>query len=329
MAARTRFALFAAVIAFAMMAAAYVYLHRPFAVNSPVLSAVALSETDPALERVGDLIYRGGIDIPRMDRNIGGLSALRWDAKSGRLLALTDDARWVWIVPDEPDGELSGLENIDTGELLGPDGATLIGKEQGDSESVTRSAEGGWLIGFERDHRIWRYPSLTGPPAPPAPMAVQPETVLGPLENNSGVEALAGDENSLFLCAEQVSLGGEPNCAAMSERGVFERQTHQAPEPLLGYGAAPTDADMAADGTLYILFRSYSKLRGNDAAIIAIDPNGARRDLAVLASPLTVDNFEGIAVREDDGRSFLYIVSDDNFSADQRTLLMKFEISRD
>ena len=45
-----------------------------------------------------------------------------------------------------------------------------------------------------------------------------------------------------------------------------------------------------------------------------------------LLPPLSVDNFEGLAVREEGGRTFLYIVSDDNFSGSQRTLLMKFEV---
>jgi hypothetical protein len=40
-----------------------------------------------------------------------------------------------------------------------------------------------------------------------------------------------------------------------------------------------------------------------------------------------MDNFEGVAARRmPDGRVRLYIVSDDNFSASQRTLLMIFDV---
>jgi hypothetical protein len=50
------------------------------------------------------------------------------------------------------------------------------------------------------------------------------------------------------------------------------------------------------------------------------------RDLARLAPPLTVDNMEGIAIRRDGDRTFVYLLSDDNLNPLQRTILMKFEL---
>ena len=49
--------------------------------------------------------------------------------------------------------------------------------------------------------------------------------------------------------------------------------------------------------------------------------------LATLERPLTVDNFEGLACRPGAGaETLLYLVSDDNFSQDQRTLLLMFSL---
>ena len=49
-------------------------------------------------------------------------------------------------------------------------------------------------------------------------------------------------------------------------------------------------------------------------------------ELGTLSPPLNVDNFEGLAVRRDPGGATLvYIVSDDNFSRDQKTLLYAFD----
>jgi hypothetical protein len=54
----------------------------------------------------------------------------------------------------------------------------------------------------------------------------------------------------------------------------------------------------------------------------------ASRKLAAMNPLVTMDNFEGVAARRmPDGRVRLYIVSDDNFSASQRTLLMIFEVA--
>jgi Esterase-like activity of phytase len=50
------------------------------------------------------------------------------------------------------------------------------------------------------------------------------------------------------------------------------------------------------------------------------------RVLAEMNVFVTIDNFEGIAARAlPDGRVRLYVISDDNFSAKQRTLLMIYE----
>ena len=51
--------------------------------------------------------------------------------------------------------------------------------------------------------------------------------------------------------------------------------------------------------------------------------------LGVLRRPLTVDNFEAIAVRPAaDGRIYVYLLSDDNQSDQQRTLLLQFRTDR-
>ena len=49
-------------------------------------------------------------------------------------------------------------------------------------------------------------------------------------------------------------------------------------------------------------------------------------EIAVLRAPPSVDNFEGIAARPGGGEDLLYIISDNNFRARQRTLLMMFAL---
>ncbi|MEM1195854.1 MAG: esterase-like activity of phytase family protein [Pseudomonadota bacterium] len=288
--------------------------------------AVALNPDDPGQQSLGALVYRGGLDIPKMGQNIGGLSALRWDTQSGRLLALTDDARWVWMTPLEEDGRLVGLGEVTTGALLGLDGTPLSGKQQGDSESLTRSAKGGWLIGFEHDHRIWRYPTLEGLPEP---TGIDPVAIMGPLEPNGGTETLAVDERALFLCAESERPAPQPNCFWRTPGMSPSAVRIDPPEDMQGIGAVATDADRASDGDVFVLFRSYSPARGNILGITAMRREGPFEDVATFRPPLSVDNFEGLAVREEGGRVFVYIVSDDNFSSSQRTLLMKFELARE
>jgi hypothetical protein len=56
------------------------------------------------------------------------------------------------------------------------------------------------------------------------------------------------------------------------------------------------------------------------------DAKGAQAGDLVLERPLTVDNFEGVAAQaRPDGRVRFYLISDDNFSGKQRTLLLAFD----
>lgn len=320
-----RVALWGPLVIAALLLGGYIYLHQPFARDGTELLPVPLSPDDPALEQVGNLAYRGGLDIPRMGQNIGGLSGLRWDADSTRLLAITDDARWVWITPEETDGRLTGIVGIETGPLVGLAGEVLSGKAAGDSEALVREAGGPWAVAFERDHRIWVYDR--GFSEPPAETDDNPVDYLGELEDNSGVEAFATGAQGQLVCAERVATPEAANCVFFSFEADAYTQFPVAPsQALIDLGAVPTDADTTAAGEFLVLFRSYSPSDGNGAGVVAYQPDGSRREIATLRPPLTVDNFEGLAVREEEGATFLYIVSDDNFSGSQRTLLMKFEI---
>jgi hypothetical protein len=63
------------------------------------------------------------------------------------------------------------------------------------------------------------------------------------------------------------------------------------------------------------------------AAPIAPGARLEAEELALLRRPLSVDNFEGVACRLGPrGESLIYLVSDDNFSATQRTLLLQFAL---
>ncbi len=325
----SRIVLWAPLLLAALLAGAYITMHDPTARDGTELSQVPLSEEDPSLDRVGDLKYMGGLDIPRMGQNIGGLSALRWDADSGRLLALTDDARFVWITPEDRAERLVGIVDLEVGTLLGTDGEPLTGKQQGDSESLNRLLRGsqpsdfGWNVGFERDHRILFYESLYGP-AKRVEFDVEAE--FGPVDENKGLETLTKFGTGFLACVERQAAEGRANCRTMVFGGKRVDFAAEPPKRVQELGGVPTDADSLTDGTTFILFRSYSPSQGNAAAIVAYALDGTRREIATFLPPLTLDNFEGLAVREEGGRTFLYIVSDDNFSGSQRTLLMKFEV---
>lgn len=292
----------------------------------PITTPVDLTEGTREGE-VGELIFRGALDIAPDKARIGGISSLEWH--DGQLYAVADDGRWVVMTPEDIGTRLVDISSVSIGALKDAKGAKLGSKERGDAEALTRLPSGEWLVAFEQDHRIWRYADLdsavTGSEAAAAPLLVGAAA-------NGGIETLASYDGGLLACGEWADPA-RPNCLRTTAAGAVPFHL-AAPAGIAEVGGVPTDAACTSDGTCYILFRSYTPGVGNRAAIVALDPDGATKTLAVLAPPLTLDNFEGLAVRSVPGKTFLYLVSDDNFrnceskpaTGCQRTLLMKFEI---
>lgn len=290
-----------------------------FAETEPVV----LNPVEPENEEVGELIFRGGLEILPGEEEIGGISGITW--VEDRLYAVSDDGHWLTIEPDEIDGQLIDLLEVQRGRLLDERGKRLKGKEKADAEAIERVALGGWMVAFEQQHRILYYEELggSGVQMQEAEAAQALELVAG-ASPNAGLETLAFSIEAMIACGEW-ARGGEPNCVHSSMGGNVKFEL-PAPTELAEHGGAPTDAACTEDGTCYILFRSYREGDGNRAAIVRLPKDADPEVLAVLTPPLNLDNFEGLAVREQFGRTYLYVISDNNFSDDQRTLLMKFEI---
>ena len=290
---------------------------------------VAIDPSDPSNVAFDHLIFKGGLEIAPGDEEIGGISGLEW--YDDRLYAVTDDGRWLTILPDEIDGRLIDILTLEIGNLSDTQGRRLRRKQQADAEAITRVQGLGWWVSFEQDHRVWLYQDLTSPAASPMPSESGQihflETMFPSLEANAGIETLAAGPFGMIACAE-FAAPNTNNCVRTDQTGEHSYTQIAAPSTLAEHNGAPTDAAWK-DGTAYILFRSYRPGYGNRIAIVELAPDGETRTLATFAPPLAIDNFEGLAVREQYGKTYLYVVSDNNFSGDQRTLLMKFEIKNE
>ncbi|MFN3862833.1 MAG: esterase-like activity of phytase family protein [Erythrobacter sp.] len=292
----------------------------------PLTSPVELAAGEPD-KQVGELIYRGGVEIAPDKAAIGGISGLEWH--DGRLYAVTDDGRWMVLTPEDVRGRLVDVSQVTLAPLLDENGRKLGTKERGDAEGLTRTRDGAWLVAFEQAHRIWRYADLAGAATGTENGAA---SLVAGAEANGGIETLAAYASGLLACGEW-SDSSRPNCLRITASGA-QAFTLPAPTGIAGSGGVPTDAACAADGTCYVLFRSYQQSEGNRAAVVKLAPDNAATTLAVFTPPLMLDNFEGLALREDAIGTFLYLASDDNFrncdskpAGDcQRTLLMKFLI---
>ncbi len=293
-------------------------------------SPVALDPQDSSVRRTGALEFLGGLALRSSAEDFGGLSGLSVGA-GGRLSAVSDRGHWfrARIVRDGA-GRLVDLVEGEMGPLQDRRGRPVRGAWH-DAEALERLPDGDWLVSFERRHRVWRYAAETGGfqgrPTPfPTPQA------LARAPANGGLEALTPLAGGRILMLSQGLAGTGVRGGWLVGEGGSEA---------LGYRPAPrfkpTDAALLPGGDVLVLSRRFSLIGGFAARIERIPAAAVRAGavlrgapVAVFRPPLTVDNFEGLAVaQEADGATLVYVLSDDNFNGFQRTLLLLFRLHED
>ncbi len=293
-------------------------------------SVVPLQAEDPERTRVGPLRFRGGLHLTSADPRFGGLSALLLSEDGTRLTAVTDKGHWMTarLLADSAGAPL-GLAEAEIGELHGPGGRHLSGKRETDSESLARLADGELVVGFERDHRLWLYPAAPNPLAG-RPAAIPVPAALGSLRSNSGIEALAVLADGALLAIAEGREEAATSPAFLWRGGAWSELAYpRAP------GFRPTGATTLPGGDLLVVERSFNLFDGVAIRLQRIAASRIRAGatlqgttLAVLRRPLTLDNMEGVAARRHPvtGETLLYLISDDNFSLLQQTLLLVFAL---
>lgn len=300
--------------------------HRPILGDRADVTAerVPLDPTDPARRQVGALTYLGGVRLTSSDDAFGSFSSL--SVIGDRFTLLSDGGN---IVRFRMDGAFRVSEprfgDLPAGPALGWQ------KRDRDSESMTVDpATGTTWVGFERYNQIWRYgPGLAKPVAHAAP------SIMARWDQNGGPESLVRLHDGRFLVIAETDRRDWPT----RDLVLFAGDPVAAPdEALLAFyrpppGYDPSDATELPDGRVLVLNRQFSLPFAWSVVLTVIDPRGlkrgqivASREIARFAAPLTVDNFEGLAVTREGGATILWMVSDDNQLFLQRTLLMKFRI---
>lgn len=296
------------------------------------LREIEVRAVDFGAERVGRLRYRGGLElVARGDRGeFGGLSALEV-LEDGRVVAVSDDGQWVQFqLVLDPEGALVGAADFRSAPLRDENGAQFPNKEAADAEGLAQLLDGRFAVSFEQTQSIRIYDLNRDGPFGPARAG---PSLLGvsALPLNGGLEAIsAAADGSLLIGAE----GGAGASTPLWVAPVSGRDVPEAGAYPLQRGYALTGLDRLPNGAFVALERFFAPVIGARARLtrfeLGVDREVAPEELALLAPPLPVDNFEGVAAaRAPDGGVRLHIISDDNFSARQRTLLFAFDLAEE
>lgn len=296
---------------------------------------VVLFPDDPGRTRIGALRYLGGVALTSEHDAFGGWSAMEMSEDGERLLALSDSGAWLTARLQMEHGAPTGLTEVSIRPVLDADGAPL-GGEASDAEGLADLGDGRYAVSFEREHRIAVYDLgadwSAAAEAAAAPFPAPPGADR--LRNNAGVEALARVGDRLYAGVEDPIISGQPHTL-----WVYDFDAPDTPPRALALQLEPgfglTALAAGPEGGLYLIERFWARDVGNRIHVSrlsaeALDAPGAAplrpQRLADIDPAMTVDNFEAITVRRADGETRLMILSDDNFNADQRTLLLAFAL---
>ena len=305
----------------------------PVSIEVSARQLPAFDTRDRSHVRFGSLEYRSGLILTSAFHGFGGLSGIRLDAKGERFIAISDKGGWFTGRIVYRGNEMTGLDDVEAAPLLGPDGRPITARGWFDSESI--ALDGSLVyIGLERVNRVLRYDFSKGftrsrgeeVPLPPAARK---------LPFNKGLEALVMVPKGLPLAGTLIGI---------SERGLDRDRNLIA--FLIG-GPTPgqfsvrrtddfdvSDAVLLPSGDLLVLERKFSWLAGvgiriRRIALKSVAPGAVVDGPSIFEADLghEIDNMEGIDAHvTGEGDTVLTMVSDDNFSMIQRTLLLQFKL---
>ncbi|WP_126173255.1 esterase-like activity of phytase family protein [Altericroceibacterium xinjiangense] len=250
-----------------------------------------------------------------------GFSALLW-RPPGQLMAFSDAGYVVRF--GDPHASISPTFIGKVGQLSGE------AKANRDIEAATRNPDTGQIwIALERSNSISRTnDSLTDW------STVRPRAMRG-WPNNEGPEALTRLRDGRFLVLSETRSGSD----AWETPGLLFPDDPLKKVRPIGFrfappdGFRPVDAATLPDGRVLILLRKLelSLPPGFRSQLVLADPADIRagqlwpwNPVGRIDHPLPRDNYEALAVTpEADGSVVVWLMSDDNQSVFQRTLLVK------
>ncbi len=276
----------------------------------------------------GALEFRGGLVLKSSAKTFGGISALRVQKDGAHFIALSDRSTWLRGRIEYKDNRPIGIVDAAMAPILNADGKP---EPPFDSESIAQDGDT-LYVGTERNNRILRFNyGKEGFLARCEPIPVPPGIVSLPF--NQGLEALVYVPGELPLAGALLSLSEN----GQDEAGNLKAFIVGGPNP--GDFAVKrtdsysiSDAALLPSGDLLILERKYSMDRGTSMRIRRI-PLADIKPGAIVDGPIIIeadtryqiDNMEALSVhRTSSGETLLTLMSDNNFSPTQRTVLLQF-----
>jgi hypothetical protein len=298
--------------------------------SQPILS---FDSRDQSATRFGKLTFRGGLELKSPDKAFGGLSGLHMMADGRQFIAATDRGNWLRGEIRYDGIKPAGIVNAEMAPMLDANGRPLARRGWYDTEAM--AANGGMLyVGIERVQRIVRFDyGRDGLKARAKPVPVP--SAFRKFPSNKGIEGLVYVPRGQRLAGTLLVFAERRLDAAGNHSGFL------LGGPTPGRFTLPrlrdfdiADATLLPPGDILLLERRFNWVEGvgiriRRIALAQIKPGALVDGPEIFSATMVhqVDNMEGLAVHRSGADTVLTMVSDDNFSAIQRTLLLQFTLT--
>ncbi len=316
------------------LAQAIRYSHEPTKITVEAAPIAAFNPRDESKTRFGQLEFRGGLVLTSRYPAFGGISALYMEPDGTHFLSLTDNGSWLRGRITYSDGRPSGIADAEMAPMLGPDGKPLAVRHWFDAELLAEGTDGMFYVGIERVEKIVRFDyRRDGLLARGEPIPVPDD--FKTFKFNKSLECLTVPPKGAPLAGSLIAITERSLDAAGNHRSYVldgkrvERFTVKRSDEF-----DVSDCAFLPPVNILVLERRYSPLRGVAIRIRKLALADIREG-AVLDGPelfladlgYQIDNMEGLGVHKNaQGETILTLVSDDNFSAIQRNLLLQFAL---
>ncbi len=303
----------------------------PAAIDVKIISAFKPGSDQT---RFGALEFLGGLELSSDNALLGAVSAIRFRPDHRNFISVLDTGHWLTgAVERDENGRLKGVSDARIMPMIDRYGGTDPGKGGMDAEGLALRGNH-VLVSYEQHHRVDAYPDPgfeISPPDGTLPLPIP----RWQLRANRSLEALMiAPQSSPFaggaVIVAEDSLDDEGNMLAAILDGPLQGRF-----TVRHYGGYDvSDGVFLPGGDLLLLERRFGLIHGLGVRIRRIAgadiKPGAVADGKVIfeaSSREQIDNMEGMDVfQAADGSLHLILVSDDNHSILQRSLMLEFKL---
>jgi hypothetical protein len=306
-------------------------LPEPITVTAYPFASLRTDGATPSAS--GPLTFIGGMELRGAHANFGGLSGFRLNRLGTEFLAVTDTGDWITGTLEYAGGKPSGFSGVTIAPVLGPRGMRAKDIGLWDSESIARDGDT-IFVGIEREHTVLRFDWSKGGLRSQGTLVPLPPYVAN-WPPNRGIEALGIFPPGTPYAGRLIGLSERSGARDDPTEGfVMKPDGSEAFRIRLqrSEGFDITDLDFLPNGDMVVLERYFTPIGGVAMRLRRVRAGDIRPEAMLSGETMLqagrgfqIDNMEGLSIHTNGAGEIIFtLISDDNFSIVQRTLLLQF-----